>query len=87
MKGYRIPPPEPEYVEAMIYVGCRKCWSTWSEKGMQNKYGPCINGPLYMYDACDNCYDAEARTYREKPRSSSCLEKHLDVSSLRMAGM
>ena len=77
MHGYILPDDFYESVMESTTVGCSNCHTTWNEPVLYvtpKRY----NGPLYKYDACDNCYNAENKTW---------LEKHLDVSLLRKAGM
>ena len=56
MKGYINPPLQYEPKEEDTLVGCKYCRTLWREK-MTHYNGFRINGPLYIYDYCDNCKD------------------------------
>ncbi len=62
MKGYTKPLIfDDTIVEENIWVGCRRCNTTWHEKMQLFKVSPRINGCSYLYDYCDNCITEEEK--------------------------
>ncbi len=77
MKGYIVEPEPYEPVVESTLVGCRRCHTTWVQD-IPHSSDVRVNGPLYLFNACDVCYDPETKTYKEKHKS--CLEKLLGPS-------
>jgi len=60
MIGYtKKPPTKKEPVLELTWVGCSRCLNKWQEHKWFSPDEPRINGPMYIYDACENCIQDE----------------------------
>lgn len=56
-KGYHLlNAPEYKPIKELTLVGCKRCRRTWREEYFHTT-AIRINGPMYMYDACDQCLE------------------------------
>lgn len=62
MKGYHKPIVLDDYapVVELTLIGCMRCRNTWREN--YTFHGTTrVNGPMYIYDYCDNCITPEEK--------------------------
>lgn len=67
MKGYNKPyKVDLRTVEENVWVGCRRCLTTWHEKMKFFASSTRINSCSYTYDYCDACITQDEMNAQDK---------------------